>query len=154
MKLKLGVAVKVDKPSRVGFGIVILFIGAAIFVKMLAIINSLDNINSFAQENTQGGKLIWELTGHLWSTFILTCLLIALIVIQYQSSISQKRLLPVLLLMAIAAPATMIYFDNDIKDGAKVTIQKQGMELCAEGVIGRGKFSQAYLEFKPHCKPQ
>jgi len=141
-----------SKPSRLGVKIIILLIGIAAFIKTLASLESLRSIYSFAGVNPEGGILIWDLPGHLWSTVVLVCLLIAVSVIQGGSQKTKKALIPLTLIIAIAAPSVLIYFGDDLKYEATYLIQKQGMQLCEEGVVGRGKYSQQTLEFKPTCK--
>lgn len=140
-----------SKSSRIGVAIIILLIGLATFIKVFASWQSFRSISNFAEANPRGGILNWDLPGHLWSTVILVCLLIAVIVIQGSSQKTKKALIPLTLIIAIAAPSVLIYFGDDLKYEATYLIQKQGMQLCEEGVVGRGKYSQQTLEFKPTC---
>lgn len=141
-----------SKSSRIGVAIIILLIGLATLIKVFASWQSFRSISNFAEANPRGGILNWDLPGHLWSTVILVCLLIAVIVIQGSSQKTKKALIPLTLIIAIAAPSVLIYFGDDLKYEAIYLIQKQEMQLCEEGVVGRGKYSQQTLEFKPTCK--
>lgn len=140
-----------SKSSRLGVKIIILLIGIAVFIKTLASLESLRSIYSFAGVNPEGGILIWDLPGHLWSTVVLICLLIAVIVIHGRSRKIKKVSIPLVLVIAIAAPTALIYYGDDLKYRATNIIQDQGMQLCKEEVVGRGKYSRQTLEFKPIC---
>lgn len=140
-----------SKSSRIGVAIITLLIGLATLIKAFASRECFRSISNFAEANPQGGILNWDLPGHLLSTLILVCLLVSLITIQRGSQKTKKVVIPVVLIIALAAPFAIIYYGDELKNRVTSIIQEQGMQLCQEGVVGRGKYSRQTLEFKPIC---
>ena len=140
-----------SKSSRIGVAIIILLIGLATLIKVFASWQSFRSISNFAEANPQGGILNWDLPGHLWSTIILVSLLVSIITIQRGSPKTKKVLIPLAVIIAIAAPFAFIYYGDNLKYRAASIIQKQGMKLCEEKTVGHGKYTRKTLEFRPSC---
>ncbi len=142
-----------EKPMRPGLGeILVLCLLAIIFMLMLGLLFSdLGSVLLFSSYHPEGGDLLWTLPMRFTGATLSGCLLVVVSILVFGKSRKTIPLFSFLVLTPGLVFAATLYFDAEAISYTKQKIEDQGMALCKEATVGRGKYVRKSLEFRPSC---